>query len=344
MRLALPLLIVASAAGQQVAAPVVYSRDVAPILAMHCSSCHSPDGWHREFFEGFDASTYAGLRKGGKSGPAIVPGKPASSLLIAKLSPPDAGDTGVLMPLFGKPLSRAEQDTIRRWIAEGATQDDLPPTTYTFGIEGVPGPPRSDLREAYGYLKVDCRLLTQGYMDLNILEPGSGKVLVHRQAAMKWRKDWADISAPGGWAAWSIDWGKTWPDKVDVQLTVSQTEEPPYGTFFAVIPRTGVGLNLQANDLIPQPLRLGVDPAGIFRFWLESNADLDITITALHPKRLVFHDDSQRALPHGQGYYKWPLRNAQNRAVQPGDYAACLRFKPLNGGSEYPIAVYFAVK
>jgi hypothetical protein len=86
-----------------------------------------------------------------------------------------------------------------------------------------------------------------------------------------------------------------------------------------------------------------VDPVGNFRFWLESKADLDITITALNPKRTVFHD-SQKAFDRGQHNYRWPLKNAQDKVVTPGDYAACLRFKPLNGESEYPMAVYFAVK
>ena len=339
MRLVLPLLFAACAAGQQ--ARVSYSRDVAPILGLYCASCHSPDAWHKEFSDGFDISTYAGLMKGGKSGRPVIPGQPSRSLLIAKLTPPDGDDSKAMMPLFAEPLTRTQQDTLKRWISDGATQDSFAAPTYTFGVEGVPRPEKTDFLGSR--LRINCRLISQGYMDLNIREPGSGKLLAHRQAAAKWRRDWADASAPGGWAMWSIDWEKSWPDKVDIELTVSHTEEPPYGTFFVVNPPQGVS-DLQANDLIPPTIRLGVDPAGIFRFWLKSSADLDLTITGLKPKHTVFHDASQRALPRGQGYYKWPLKNIQNQPIQRGDYAACLKFKPLSGGPEYPIAVYFAVK
>ncbi len=52
---------------------------------------------------------------GGKSGPAIMPGDPASSLLMSKIS-----GSRPVMPPVGGPLSASEVDLIRRWIADGA--------------------------------------------------------------------------------------------------------------------------------------------------------------------------------------------------------------------------------
>ena len=55
------------------------------------------------------------MLRGGKSGPAIVPGKPEESLLLHKVS----GDKPA-MPAVGGPLTDAEVDLFRRWIADGA--------------------------------------------------------------------------------------------------------------------------------------------------------------------------------------------------------------------------------
>ena len=58
------------------------------------------------------------MLRGGKSGPAIVPGKPGESLLLQKVSGEEPA-----MPLAGDRLSAAEVDLLRRWIADGAPGD-----------------------------------------------------------------------------------------------------------------------------------------------------------------------------------------------------------------------------
>src|SRR5262245_15283454 len=57
--------------------PVSYDKDVEPILYKKCIACHSGPVKEGKF----DLGTYEGLVKGGKRGPAIVPGKAASSRL-----------------------------------------------------------------------------------------------------------------------------------------------------------------------------------------------------------------------------------------------------------------------
>ena len=57
--------------------PIVYEKDVAPIFAAKCQVCHAGN-----LTEGkFDLGTHAALLKGGKRGPAVVPGKADDSLL-----------------------------------------------------------------------------------------------------------------------------------------------------------------------------------------------------------------------------------------------------------------------
>ena len=61
------------------AARVDYLRSIKPLLTRHCVSCHGaekPRG-------GLRLDTAAAARKGGKEGPAIVPGKAEESPLLA---------------------------------------------------------------------------------------------------------------------------------------------------------------------------------------------------------------------------------------------------------------------
>jgi hypothetical protein len=89
----------------------LFVERVAPILEMRCVSCHEgtkPKG-------GLSFATRKQFRAGGDSGPVVVAGRPDESLLLAYIS----GDEPQ-MPKDGPPLSAAEADAIREWIAHGA--------------------------------------------------------------------------------------------------------------------------------------------------------------------------------------------------------------------------------
>jgi len=96
---------------------VSYAEDVAPIFRGRCVSCHAPGGEGLQK-SGLDLSTYAGLMKGTKLGPMVIPGDPDSSnimwLLDWKSSPE------LRMPHGKKKLSTCDRDAIRTWIREGA--------------------------------------------------------------------------------------------------------------------------------------------------------------------------------------------------------------------------------
>lgn len=55
-----------------------FEKKVRPVLVEHCYSCHSKDAKKQR--GGLLLDTKAGLRKGGVSGPALVPGKPKESI------------------------------------------------------------------------------------------------------------------------------------------------------------------------------------------------------------------------------------------------------------------------
>src|SRR5947209_20052039 len=81
--LTLPLLLAAPAAPIPVATlrhpdPVSYEREIIPLLDAKCAACHSGSVRRGQY----DVSGHESLLKGGKHGPAVVPGKPGESLLI----------------------------------------------------------------------------------------------------------------------------------------------------------------------------------------------------------------------------------------------------------------------
>jgi hypothetical protein len=96
-----------------------FNRDVRPILSNHCWSCHGPDGVSRQAGLRLDLRDVA-LRPAESGETPIVPGKPESSHLLARV---DATDSETIMPPAAakKPLTSEQRDVLRRWIAGGAS-------------------------------------------------------------------------------------------------------------------------------------------------------------------------------------------------------------------------------
>ena len=112
-----------SLAGPAVAGPpaaaVDYDREIRPILAKNCFSCHGQDETHRAKGLRLDRreSAVTELPDGAV---AIVAGEPEASELIARVT---EEDESLRMPQrkSGNRLSTAEIDLLKRWIAEGAS-------------------------------------------------------------------------------------------------------------------------------------------------------------------------------------------------------------------------------
>ncbi len=104
-----------------VAEPLRYNRDIRPLLSDNCFHCHGPDKNHRKGGLRLDLREEA--LKPAKSGrPAIVPGKPGESELIARIRHPDPDR---LMPpaVAHKVLTDSQKDLLTRWISEGAVYE-----------------------------------------------------------------------------------------------------------------------------------------------------------------------------------------------------------------------------
>ncbi len=97
-----------------VAAAGDFARDIQPLLARRCFSCHGPDTQEAGLRLDERAVAVAALDSGSR---AIVPGDADASELIARIT---STDPDVRMPPEGKPLSPAEVATLRAWIDAGA--------------------------------------------------------------------------------------------------------------------------------------------------------------------------------------------------------------------------------
>jgi len=91
-----------------------FEQRIRPLLADHCAECHGGVG--QKTHGGLALDTRSGWRRGGDSGPAIVPGKPDESLLIRAIR---YADDELQMPPDGK-LSAEQIADLEQWVRRGA--------------------------------------------------------------------------------------------------------------------------------------------------------------------------------------------------------------------------------
>ena len=105
------------------ASAVDFRRDVLPILSNRCFRCHGPDEETREadlrLDEREQAVGVAGQNAAGSQAGAIVPGQPDASPLWHRITSDDP-EARMPPPAAGDPLTDAERQTLRAWIAAGA--------------------------------------------------------------------------------------------------------------------------------------------------------------------------------------------------------------------------------
>ncbi len=97
-----------------------FEKKVRPVLVEKCVSCHGPDKQKG----GLRVDSRAALLAGGERGAALVPRKPAESLLLHAL----AHDGELKMPPKNK-LPAAEIAAIKEWVQSGAPWPDSGATT-----------------------------------------------------------------------------------------------------------------------------------------------------------------------------------------------------------------------
>ena len=149
-----------------------FAKDVAPIFAAHCAGCHASN----VTMGTLDLDTFAGIQKGGHSGPVIVPGKSAESLLYLRIT----GAVTPAMPMNGKKLADSEIEIIRKWIDAGA-KPPAPGETVARPAPAIPDiKPRAPVKPLISALayRPDGKLLALGtFKEVRLVEPETGKVV-----------------------------------------------------------------------------------------------------------------------------------------------------------------------
>jgi len=132
-----------------------FEKRIRPVLVNQCFSCHSKDA--KKLRGGLHLDTRAGLRKGGTTGPVVVPGQPDKSLLIQAIR----YHTDLRMPPKGK-LSALEIADFETWVMMGAPDPRVDKMVVAKNKIASPTDPR-DL----WYLKPVKRFPTPAVADKN---------------------------------------------------------------------------------------------------------------------------------------------------------------------------------
>ena len=132
-----------------------YAKRVRPLLDTHCITCHGASKTQG----GLRLDSYDGLLRGGKSGPAIVPGDPEKSLLLTRVTLP-ATDRHY-MPAEGRPpLKPEETGWLRAWIKQSASSTAT--SVAGVSISDIPAEPPPQPVGDYSALMGDIRQMQQG--------------------------------------------------------------------------------------------------------------------------------------------------------------------------------------
>ncbi len=111
---------------------VDFTRQVRPILEASCLKCHARGSYKG----GLSLETRERLLEGGESGPAVVPGRSADSLLVQLVA---GQDEDRVMPARGKRLTAEQVGVLRAWIDQGLSW----PENFSFGFPRAPLAPRT---------------------------------------------------------------------------------------------------------------------------------------------------------------------------------------------------------
>jgi hypothetical protein len=112
-----------------------FETSIRPVLVERCEGCHSAEAQQKgKLKAGFFADSRKGLLEGGDSGPALVVGKPAESLLLRAMQ---HESKDIAMPPKEEKLPKSVLEDFARWIADGAMDPREPVAGATAKKRGL---------------------------------------------------------------------------------------------------------------------------------------------------------------------------------------------------------------
>jgi cytochrome c553 len=305
--LAVALAVPAGAAGP----PVDYGRDVRPILAARCFTCHGPDASSRKADLRLDDPHEA--KRDRRGGFAIAAGNPDASEVIRRI---ESHDPDERMPPEGNPLTEGERELLRRWIAEGATWSDawswrpvappeLPPVIDTswpsdpldrfvlarLESAGVSPAPRADPRTLFRRATYDLIGLPPEPADLErfAADPSPeafareiSRLLAHPGFGETWGRHWLDL----------VRYAETYGHEFDYPIPHAwRYRDAVIRAFNADVPYDRFVMEHLAGDLL-EPRRLdpatGLDEGRILTgfWWLSQGTHAPVDVAKDEAERI----------------------------------------------------------
>ena len=137
---------------------VNFAKDIQPILKESCLKCHGSEKQKGKLRLDSKEAAF----KGGKDGVVIIPGDAEKSELYRRVILPKGNDDA--MPNEGDPLTKAQTDSIRDWINQGAAWPETvvakiapPDPGPTLPTDFKPGPAEQKAIAALAQHGVDVR-------------------------------------------------------------------------------------------------------------------------------------------------------------------------------------------
>lgn len=184
------------------APPVVFSKQVLPLLKAQCFSCHGG----ANPASGYSLETRDRMLAGGRHGAAILVSKGAQSSFILYMT----GELKPKMPPNGA-IDLEKIAIIRRWIDEGAKVDTMIMAGPTGGTKAPPPPLKTNAAShlpapvtALAYAPDGKLLAAGGYRCVRLLDPATGEITrtipgpADQVQALAWSSDGKLLAAGGG--------------------------------------------------------------------------------------------------------------------------------------------------
>ena len=183
-------------------APVSYFKRIRPIFQAECQGCHQP----AKANGGYVMSDFAKLLEGRRRmhqghGRRSSPKEPDKSFLIEQITPANGSAE---MPKKKSPLSSADIQLIRRWIAEGAIDDTPPNARQRFDPEHPPIYQRLPVITSMDFSPDGSILAVAGFHEV-LLWKGDGSEMIarliglsERIQAVRFSPDGKKLAACGG--------------------------------------------------------------------------------------------------------------------------------------------------
>jgi hypothetical protein len=185
---------------------ISYGKEIVPLLAMRCGACHGLRSMNPAADLGL--RTYADVMRGGNLGRVVVPGDPEKSLLIHFID--GRRGAGQRMPAGAAPLAEKEIERIRRWIEEGARDDQAEAEARVMRLAGVKLDAKRQLH-VRASAPVDCFV--------TVALVAGGRTLYVQEA----------VARAGQRLSWDVWPERDWPEAADIEMTMRYFDREPAG-------------------------------------------------------------------------------------------------------------------